>query len=272
MPLHVVILAAGQGKRMRSALRRVLHGIAGRQLLAYVIDASMQLKPERIFVVHGHGGAEVKNAFANAPVEWVEQARRLGTGHALMQALPRIPRSAAVLVLNGDVPLVRPETLRKLVRAAGKGIAIATSDLSDATGYGRVIREPKGRVLRIVEEKDATPKERAIREGYAGFLAGNASRLAGWLAKVANRNTQREYYLTDLIGIAAAAGAPVNAVKATEPREVAAGNSREELAILERAYQNGQARKLLAGGVALAGLWRSDGRGGPALGREAAVA
>ena len=276
MPLHVVILAAGQGKRMHSALPKVLHRIAGRPLLAYVIDAAMSLKPERVFVVHGHGGAEVKAAFAGAPVEWVEQAHRLGTGHALMQALPRIPRTATVLVLNGDVPLVRAETLRKLVRIAGKGIAIATSDLSDPTGYGRVVRETKdgkapGRVLRIVEQKDATPKERLIREWYAGFLAGNASRLAGWLAKVANRNTQKEYYLTDVIGIAAAAGAPVSAVKATDPREVDGVNSREELAILERAYQNSQARKLLAAGVALADLWRVDLRGELACGQDVSI-
>ena len=261
MPLHVVILAAGQGKRMHSALPKVLHRIAGRPLLAHVIAAAMSLKPERVFVVHGHGGAEVKGAFAGAPVEWVEQAKQLGTGHALLQALPRIPRSASVLVLNGDVPLIRSETLRKLVRSAGKGIAIATSDLSDPSGYGRVVRDAKGRVQRIVEQKDARRSELAIREWYAGFIAGNASRVAGWLAKVANRNAQKEYYLTDVIGIAAAAGAPVTAVKATDPHEVAGVNSREELAILERAYQNGQAKKLLASGVALADLWRVDVRG-----------
>ena len=182
MPLHVVILAAGQGKRMRSALPKVLHQIAGRPLLAHVIDAARALKPERICVVYGHGGAEVRAAFEGAPVEWVEQARRMGTGHALMQALPRIPRSATVLVLNGDVPLIRIETLRKLVRSAGRGIAIATSELSDPAGYGRVVRDPNGRVRRIVEHKDLRRAELAIREWYAGFLAGNASRLAGWLA------------------------------------------------------------------------------------------
>jgi bifunctional UDP-N-acetylglucosamine pyrophosphorylase/glucosamine-1-phosphate N-acetyltransferase len=272
MPLlHVVILAAGQGKRMQSALPKVLHRIAGRPLLAHVVDAARALKPERIHVVYGHGGDQVRAAFESASLEWVEQARRLGTGHALMQALPRIPRAATVLVLNGDVPLVRAETLRKLVREAGKGIAIATSDLTDPTGYGRVVRDGKGQVQRIVEHKDATPKERAIREWYAGFLAGNASRLAGWLAKIANRNAQKEYYLTDLIGIAAAAGAPVSAVKATDPREVAGVNSREELAILERAYQNGQAKKLLARGVALADLWRVDVRGELACGQDVSI-
>ncbi len=271
MPLHVVILAAGQGKRMHSALPKVLHRIAGRPLLAHVIDAARALKPERICVVYGHGGAEVRAAFGGAAVEWVEQARRLGTGHALMQALPGIPRAATVLVLNGDVPMVRIETLRKLVRSAGKGIAIATSDLSDPAGYGRVVRDTKGRVQRVVEHKDARRAELAIREWYAGFLAGNASRLAGWLAKVANRNAQKEYYLTDLIGIAAAAGAPVSAVKATDPREVAGVNSREELAILERAYQNGQAKKLLAQGVALADLWRVDVRGELSCGQDVSI-
>ncbi len=271
MPLHVVILAAGQGKRMHSALPKVLHKIAGRPLLAHVIDAARKLKPERIHVVYGHGGAEVRAAFEGAPVEWVEQARRLGTGHALMQALPKVPRAATVLVLNGDVPMVRTETLRKLVRSAGKGIAIATSDLSDPAGYGRVVRDTKGRVQRVVEHKDARRAELAIREWYAGFLAGNASRLAGWLAKVANRNAQKEYYLTDLIGIAAAAGAPVSAVKATDPCEMAGVNSREELAILERAYQNGQAKKLLAQGVALADLWRVDVRGELSCGQDVSI-
>ncbi|MCC6210052.1 MAG: bifunctional UDP-N-acetylglucosamine diphosphorylase/glucosamine-1-phosphate N-acetyltransferase GlmU [Burkholderiales bacterium] len=271
MPLHVVILAAGQGKRMRSALPKVLHGIAGRPLLAHVIDAARALKPERIYVVHGHGGEKVRAAFAGAAIEWVEQARQLGTGHALLQALPLIPRTATVLVLNGDVPLVRAAMLRRLVRSAGKGIAIATSDLSDPAGYGRVLRDAGGRVLRIVEEKDATRSERAVREWYAGFLAGNAGRLAGWLARVANRNAQKEYYLTDVIGIVANAGATVSAVKATDRMEVAGVNSREELAILERAYQNAQAKKLLAAGVQLADLWRVDVRGELACGEDVAI-
>ena len=256
---------------MHSALPKVLHRIAGRPLLAHVLDVAMSLKPERILVVHGYGGAEVKAAFAGAPVEWVEQAKQLGTGHALMQALPRIPRAATVLVLNGDVPLVRRETLRKLLRAAGEGLAIATSDLSDPAGYGRVIRDSRGRVTRIVEHKDAKPAERDIREWYAGFLAGNASRLAGWLAKVANRNAQKEYYLTDVIGIAAAGKAPVSAVKALVAHEVAGVNSRHELAILERAFQNAQAKALLDAGVALADLWRVDVRGELACGEDVSI-
>jgi len=261
MALEVVILAAGQGKRMRSDLPKVLHRLAGRPLLAHVIAAARALKPAKIHVVHGHGGELVKAAFAGERIEWVEQVRQLGTGHALQQALPRVARAATVLVLNGDVPMVSADTLRKLVKASGKGLAIATSDLSDPTGYGRVVRDAQGRVQRIVEHRDAKPKELAIREWYAGFLAGHASRLAGWLAKVANRNAQKEYYLTDVIGIAAGTGAPVSAVKATQTWEVAGVNSRHELAILERAFQNAQSRRLLDAGVALADLWRVDVRG-----------
>lgn len=268
MALEVVILAAGQGKRMRSDLPKVLHRLAGRPLLAHVIAAARALKPSKIHVVRGHGGEAVKAAFAGERIEWVEQARRLGTGHALQQAMPKVSRAATVLVLNGDVPLVSVDTLRKLVKAAGKGLAIATSDLSDPAGYGRVVRDAQGRVQRIVEHRDATTKELAIREWYAGFLAGHASRLAGWLAKVANRNAQKEYYLTDVIGIAAGAGAPVTAVKAKETWEVAGVNSRHELAILERAFQNAQSRRLLEAGVALADLWRVDVRGDLACGAD----
>ncbi|MEW6690743.1 MAG: bifunctional UDP-N-acetylglucosamine diphosphorylase/glucosamine-1-phosphate N-acetyltransferase GlmU [Pseudomonadota bacterium] len=271
MPLHVVILAAGQGKRMRSALPKVLHRLAGRPLLAHVLDAARTLKPERIHVVHGHGGAAVKSAFDGAEVEWVEQARQLGTGHALLQALPGIPRAATVLVLNGDVPLARAASLRRLVKAAGKGLAIMTSELSDPEGYGRVLRGADGRVRRVVEQKDAKPRELAAREWYAGFLAAQCSRLTGWLAKVANRNLQREYYLTDVIGIAASAGAPVTAVRATDRWEVAGVNSRAELALLERAYQNAQAQRLLDAGVTLADLWRVEVRGELSCGKEVAI-
>ncbi|MBM3354120.1 MAG: UDP-N-acetylglucosamine diphosphorylase/glucosamine-1-phosphate N-acetyltransferase [Betaproteobacteria bacterium] len=268
MALEVIILAAGQGKRMRSDLPKVLHHLAGRPLLAHVIAAARALKPAKIHVVHGHGGEAVKAAFAGERIEWVEQARQLGTGHALQQALPKVSRAATVLVLNGDVPMVSADTLRKLVRTTGKGLAIATSDLSDPAGYGRVVRDARGRVQRIVEHRDAKPRELAIREWYAGFLAGQASRLAGWLAKLANRNAQKEYYLTDLIGIAAGAGAPVTAVKAKQTWEVAGVNSRQELAILERAFQNAQSRRLLEAGVALADLWRVDVRGELACGSE----
>ena len=271
MNLAVVVLAAGQGKRMHSALPKVLHRLAGRPLLAHVLDAARALKPEQILVVHGHGGEAVREAFDDARVEWVEQARQLGTGHALAQALPRVSRGAQVLVLNGDVPLVRAETLQRLVEASHGGLAICTSDLTDATGYGRVVRDARKRVRRIVEHGDASAKELAIREWYAGFLAAPAERLTKWLARLKPANAQKEYYLTDVIGMAVKDGVAVSAVNARDPWEVAGVNSRHELALLERAYQNAQARKLLEAGVALADLWRVDVRGELACGRDVQI-
>ncbi|HEX9184727.1 MAG TPA: bifunctional UDP-N-acetylglucosamine diphosphorylase/glucosamine-1-phosphate N-acetyltransferase GlmU [Burkholderiales bacterium] len=271
MNLAVVVLAAGQGKRMHSALPKVLHRLAGRPLLAHVLDAARGLKPEKILVVHGHGGDAVRTAFDGARVEWVEQPQQLGTGHALAQALPRVARDAQVLVLNGDVPLVRTETLQQLVKASRVGLAICTSDLTDATGYGRVVRDARKRVRRIVEQGDASAKELAIREWYAGFLAAPAGRLVKWLAKLKPANAQKEYYLTDVIGLAVKDGVAVAAVKAQDPWEVAGVNSRHELALLERAFQNAQARKLLEAGVALADLWRVDVRGELSCGRDVAI-
>jgi bifunctional UDP-N-acetylglucosamine pyrophosphorylase / glucosamine-1-phosphate N-acetyltransferase len=271
MNLAVVVLAAGQGKRMHSALPKVLHPLAGRPLLAHVLDAARALEPAQILVVHGHGGADVRAAFAGDKLTWVAQDRQLGTGHALAQALPKVARGAQVLVLNGDVPLVRAETLKRLVAASDRGLAICTSDLSDASGYGRVVRDARKRVRRIVEQKDATASELRIREWYAGFLAAPAARLAGWLSKVKPANSQKEYYLTDVIGIAAKERVAVGTVKAEDPWEVAGVNSRHELAILERTCQNAHARRLLEAGVALADLWRVDVRGELACGRDVAI-
>jgi len=271
MPLDVIVLAAGQGKRMRSTLPKVLHPLAGRPLLAHVLDAARALKPGQIFVVHGHGGAEVRAAFNGARITWIEQARQLGTGHAVMQALPRVQRGADVLVLNGDVPMVRTETLARLAAAAKSGLAICTSDLADATGYGRVVRDAKRRVRRIVEQADASPRELAIREWYAGFLAAPAARLAAWLARVKTGNTQKEYYLTDVIALAAKDGVDIATVKPQDPWEVAGVNSRHELALLERAYQNARAKSLLEAGVMLADLWRVDVRGKLSCGRDVAI-
>jgi len=271
MSLAVIVLAAGQGKRMHSALPKVLHPLAGRPLLAHVLEAARALDPAQVIVVHGHGGADVRAAFAGADVSWVEQAQQLGTGHALAQALPRVARGAQVLVLNGDVPLVRTETLRRLVETARRGLAICTSDLTDPAGYGRVVRDAKKRVLRIVEHKDASARELRIREWYAGFLAAPAARLAAWLAKVKPANAQKEIYLTDVIALAVKDRVDVKTVKAEDRWEVAGVNSRHELALLERAYQNAQAKVLLEAGVALADLWRVDVRGELDCGRDVAI-
>ena len=271
MSLAVIVLAAGQGKRMHSALPKVLHPLAGRPLLAHVLDAARTLDPAQLLVVHGHGGADVRAAFAGADVSWVEQAQQLGTGHALAQALPRVARGAQVLVLNGDVPLVRAGTLKRLVAASAQGLALCTSELGEATGYGRVVRDARKRVRRIVEHKDASASELRIREWYAGFLAAPAARLAAWLAKVEPANAQNELYLTDVVALAVRDRVEVKTVKAEDPWEVAGVNSRHELALLERAYQNAQARRLLEAGVALADLWRVDVRGELACGRDVAI-
>jgi bifunctional UDP-N-acetylglucosamine pyrophosphorylase/glucosamine-1-phosphate N-acetyltransferase len=236
-----------------------------------VLEAARALDPVQVLVVHGHGGAEVRAAFADAGVTWVEQAQQLGTGHALAQALPHVGRGAQVLVLNGDVPLVRADTLKRLVLASAKGLAICTSDLSDATGYGRVVRDARKRVMRIVEQKDASARELRIREWYAGFLAEPLARLTGWVAKLTPANAQNEYYLTDVIGLAVKDRVAVQTVKAADPWEVAGANSRHELAVLERTYQNAQANRLLEDGVALADLWRVDVRGELACGRDVAI-
>ena len=271
MSLAVIVLAAGQGKRMHSALPKVLHPLAGRPLLAHVLDVARALDPAQILVVHGHGGTDVRAAFAGAHVTWVEQAQQLGTGHALAQALPQVARGAQVLVLNGDVPLVSVATLKRLVAASAKGLAICTSELSDPSGYGRVVRGANKRVRRIIEHKDASARELRIREWYAGFLAAPAARLAGWLARLKPATAQKEYYLTDVIGLAVRDRVEVKTVKAEDPWEVAGVNSRHELALLERAYQNAQAKRLLQAGVALADLWRVDVRGELVCGRDVAI-
>ena len=261
MSLEVIILAAGQGKRMHSALPKVLHRLAGRPLLAHVLESARLLAPQRIFVVHGHGGADVKAAIEGEDVEWIEQAEQLGTGHAVMQALPRVDPHSEALILYGDVPLVRADTLRRLVDAARSGLAILSAEPPDPGGYGRIVRGPGGSVERIVEHKDASPSELALREVNAGFLAANAAKLAQWLSGVQNRNAQKEYYLTDVIALAAGKGIAVAAVKAGDWHEVAGINSMRELADLERAVQRTQAQRLLESGVALADPARVDVRG-----------
>ena len=271
MPLDVIVLAAGLGKRMRSELPKVLHPLAGRPLLAHVLDAARTLAPRRIFVVHGHGAERVRAAFPDAGVDWVLQAKQLGTGHAVLQALPQVASDADVLVLYGDVPLVRPATLRRLVEGARGSVGIVVAELDDPSGYGRIVRDAAQRVARIVEQKDATASELAIREVNAGFFCLSARRLAPWLSKIGNDNAQNEYYLTDLVALAVADAVPVVAVKAEDPWEVAGVNSMQELAVLERVCQGREARRLLEAGVTLADPARIDVRGALECGRDVAI-
>jgi bifunctional UDP-N-acetylglucosamine pyrophosphorylase/glucosamine-1-phosphate N-acetyltransferase len=271
MPLEVVILAAGQGKRMRSQLPKILHPLAGRPLLGHVLAAARALAPRKVVVVHGHGAEQVRAAFHTAEVEWVLQDQQLGTGHAVQQAMARISPDADVLILYGDVPLVRPDTLKRLAEAGRSGLAVLTAELPDPAGYGRIVRDGSDGIARIVEHKDASAGERAIREINAGFMAMSARRLAGWLAKLTNRNAQKEYYLTDVVTFAVTEGLQVRAVKVDEAWEVAGVNSKRELAGLERQFQKQQAERLLEEAVTLADPLRIDVRGELTCGSDVSI-
>ncbi|HUL57423.1 MAG TPA: NTP transferase domain-containing protein, partial [Usitatibacter sp.] len=205
-----MILAAGQGKRMRSDLAKVLHCLAGRSLLSHVIDTARLLTPGKLCVVIGHGAEEVRERIADDSIEWAVQERQLGTGHAVMQALPHLAGDATILVLYGDVPLIASGTLRSLVDAVSSGhLALLTQEVDDPKGYGRIVRDAGGRVVRITEEKDATAEVRAIREVNTGILAAPRAKLQAWLGRLGNDNAQGEYYLTDIVALAVADGVPV---------------------------------------------------------------
>jgi len=262
MKLSVVILAAGQGTRMRSVLPKVLHPLGGSPLLAHVIDTARELKPASIHVVYGHGGDQVREALADAPVEWVEQADQLGTGHAVDQVMPRIADDCVVLVLYGDVPLVTAATLAPMVDQAGRGkLSVLTAKLDNPAGYGRIIRSANGRLVDIVEQKDAGDEQLRIREINTGFLAAPAGLLRGWLQKLDNRNAQGEYYLTDIVGMAVDDDVPVESVTAADTDEILGVNDRVQLAHLERVYQRRLAAALMRAGVSLADPARFDQRG-----------
>jgi bifunctional UDP-N-acetylglucosamine pyrophosphorylase / glucosamine-1-phosphate N-acetyltransferase len=261
MSLNVVILAAGQGKRMFSDLPKVLHTIGGRSLIAHVIDVARELDAARICVVYGHGGEQVKQAAAAPDLVFARQVPQLGTAHALQQALPQLAAAATTLVLYGDVPLIRAQTLRALLEAQDSGIALLTAELDDPSGYGRIIRDEKGFVTAIVEERDATPAQRALREINTGIMALPTGQLEHWLTRIRNDNAQGEYYLTDLIALAVREGVRVTAVAVRDAEETLGVNSKAQLAQLERAYQLRYARCLLEQGVSLADPARIDVRG-----------
>ena len=271
MRFQVVILAAGKGKRMNSDLPKVLHTLAGRPLLAHVIATARELAAERICIVHGHGGDQVRAAVAGDDLVFALQEPQLGTGHAVQQALPQLLPAPLTLVLYGDVPLVRAETLRGLLQAAGKGIAILTAELADPGGYGRILRNKAKRVTGIVEQKDATAAQRRIHEINTGIMVLPTAKLKQWLPKLRNKNAQNEYYLTDVVALAVKDRVPVTGVKAADPGETEGVNSRVQLAQLERLYRQRQAIQLLEAGVTLIDPARIDVRGTLACGRDVAI-
>lgn len=270
--LNIVILAAGLGKRMHSALPKVLHPLAGKPLLAHVLDTARALSPQQICVVYGHGGDAVPNAVADEDLICVRQEPQLGTGHALMQALPHLGREGMTLVLYGDVPLTGLETLEKLiVTAADETFALLTVELADPSGYGRIVRNDAGAVLGIVEEKDATEPQRKICEINTGIMVIPNRYLQGWLHRLENNNAQKEYYLTDVVAMAVRDGITIEAVQPKHDWEATGVNSKAQLANLERTYQGEYARKLLDQGVTLADPSRIDIRGKLSCGKDVTI-
>jgi len=272
MPLSIIILAAGQGKRMHSDLPKVLQPLGGMTLLEHVVQTAKTLKPEAIHVVYGHGGGQVPAVLKHLSVSWVLQAEQLGTGHAVLQALPGIPDEHLTLVLYGDVPLVHTQTLRKLVDSAARGeLAVLTARLKDASGYGRVLRDAEYQVQRIVEHKDATPAERRIDEINTGLMACRTAVLRRWLAKLRNHNAQKEYYLPDIIAMAAAEGVLVDGIEAADASEVAGVNDRQQLAVAESSLRWRIANDLMQQGVTLRDPKRIDVRGRLECGRDVCI-
>ncbi len=268
--LNIVILAAGKGKRMHSDKPKVLHALAGRPLLQHVLDTAIQYAPGKTCVVYGHGGEAVPQAMAQYDASFVLQEPQLGTGHAVQQALPHLENDGLVLVLYGDVPLTQPATLEKMFRQP-EALTLLTLHLSHPAGYGRIVRDRSGSITSIVEEKDATPEQRAIREVNTGILAAPTRLLRNWLAKLQNNNAQGEYYLTDIVAMAVAQGVAVHAVQPAHAWEVMGVNSKVQLAELERIWQHEQAHQLLLQGVTLADPARLDVRGKLVCGREVEI-
>lgn len=271
MSLDIVILAAGQGTRMRSALPKVLHPVAGQSMLGHVIEIARRLEPTAIHVVIGHGAEQVRERLAASDLNFVVQAEQLGTGHAVAQALPALT-AERVLILYGDVPLIETETLERLLLKAGsQQVALLTVNLADPTGYGRIVRDGEGVVQAIVEHKDATAEQKLIAEGNTGILAVPGERLGDWLGRLSNSNAQGEYYLTDVIAMAVADGLVVATEQPLHAMEVQGANDRIQLAELERHYQQRAARRLMAQGVTLRDPARFDLRGEVTVGRDVLI-
>jgi bifunctional UDP-N-acetylglucosamine pyrophosphorylase/glucosamine-1-phosphate N-acetyltransferase len=266
--MNIVILAAGQGKRMHSNLPKVLHPLAGKALVSHVIDTARSLSPRKLCIVYGHGGDTVRTTLAAPDLGWALQEPQLGTGHAVMQALPYLDADGTTLVLYGDVPLIQPETLKKLLHAAQAGLAILTVELTDPNGYGRIVRNAAGHVTSIVEQKDASASQLAICEVNTGIMALPTACLGQWLAALSNDNAQHEYYLTDIVGMAVAAGLPVRTAHPAGEWEVLGVNSKVQLAELERIAQRLTAEQLMTQGVRLADPARLDVRGELVCGRD----
>ena len=279
LPIDVVIMAAGKGTRMKSALPKVLHRLGGRALLGHVVDCAAQLSVRRAVVITGHGAIEVEAACARFQgvagifdMQFARQEPQLGTGHAVQQAIPLLGDDGVTLILNGDVPLIQAGTLRKLLDVcAGSKLALLTLNIADATGYGRILRAAGGGVAGIVEHKDASSEQRLIGEFYTGVMAVPNKLLKTWLARLTDNNSQKEYYLTDVVAMAVADGVQVVASHPDNEPEVSGVNDPIQLAALERVYQSRQALALMTQGVRLADPARFDLRGTLACGQDVEI-
>jgi len=262
MSVDVVILAAGQGSRMKSALPKVLHAVGGKAMVQHVIDNASSMEDAAVHVVIGHGAEKVRETLAGQEVQFALQEQQLGTGHAVAQAMPNVTGDSTVLVLYGDVPLTSPDTMKELVAIAEAGnFGLLTVNLQDPTGYGRIVRDDNNNVVAIVEHKDASPEQLAITEVNTGILAVSASKLNDWLPQLSSENAQGEYYLTDIIAMAASQGLAIKAIQPETEQEVQGVNNRVQLAELERWYQLRNAEKLMINGATLADPARVDVRG-----------
>ena len=268
-PLEVVILAAGKGTRMYSAQPKVLHEIGGQPLLSHVIHVAHEMEADAIHVVYGHGGDAVRKRFPDSQINWVLQEPQLGTGHAVAQAMPSIDDDAIVLVIYGDVPLIKAETLRGLVnRAKRDSLALLTAYVDEPGSYGRIVRNQQEQITAIVERRDASTEQLSINEINTGFLAVPARHLRGWVESLDNDNDQKEYYLTDIVAMAVASGIEIESVQPANINEVFGVNTKGELAVLEREYQRQQAEKYLELGATLVDPVRFDVRGHIDLGQD----
>ncbi|MDV6316534.1 bifunctional UDP-N-acetylglucosamine diphosphorylase/glucosamine-1-phosphate N-acetyltransferase GlmU [Idiomarina sp. HP20-50] len=272
MKLRVVILAAGKGTRMRSDLPKVLHKVANKPMVEHVIDTARSLKPDAINLIYGHGGDELQQAIAGDDLTWVEQREQLGTGHAVQQVIPYLQSSEKVIILYGDVPLLTESTLIKLVTAsANTELGLLTMSLAEPTGYGRIVRNERRSVTGIVEQKDANAQQLAINEVNTGIMIADSDKLKAWLSNLSNDNAQKEYYLTDIVAMAADEGVNIATAQPDNAQEVEGANNRQQLASLERALQQRQAEELMTQGVTLIDPARFDCRGKLTAGSDVTI-
>ncbi len=276
MTLSIIILAAGKGTRMNSRLPKVLQPLAGKPLLAHVFTQTAALNADRVITVFGHGGDLVKKTFSpptydHQIIDWVEQTEQKGTGHAVQVTLPVLPKTGQSIILYGDVPLVRAETLRRLLDAAKGGLAIITMNLDNPTGYGRIVRDYKNQIIRVVEQKDASEAERSITEVNTGIYAVDNALLHRWLPHLSNDNVQGEYYLTDIVAMAANDQVEIGSIYPTNSFEVEGVNDRLQLSALERQWQRHQANQLMKAGLTLLDPERFDLRGHLSVGQDVRI-